>query len=291
MIAMDAEIGDAEDRAARVTGIVVYPVKSAGGTELTMAGVEPWGLAGDRRWAIVDEQGQRVKAVTCPAIMTITATPTVDGGLRLAAPDVPEPLVANPSPDGEGTPVGFARLDRAILAGPAAHAWLSEVLGRRVRLVWLDDPTRRPVSPARGGRPGDTLSLADTGPLLLTSNPSLRQLDEWIAAGAAERGEPAPRPLDMMRFRPNVVVDWDVPFAEDDWKRVRVGDVRFRVSELCDRCAVPTFDPKTLEQGKEPTRTLARHRRSEGKVWFGVRLIPEADGEIRIGDEVVPEPE
>jgi uncharacterized protein YcbX len=276
-------------RTGTITRIAVYPVKSAGGTELTSARVEPWGLAGDRRWAVVDERGQRVRAVTCPAIKTIAAAATVDGAIRLTAPDVPDMPVATPQPDGEAASVGFSRLDRAVLADPAAHAWLSEVLGARVRLVWLDDPTRRPVSAAHGGLPGDALSLADAGPLLLTSSSSLRRLDEWVAAGAAERGEPAPGPLDMMRFRPNVVVDWDTPFAEDHWKRVRIGEVPFRVSEPCDRCAVTLIEPTTLARGKEPIRTLARYRRSEKKVWFGIRLVPEEDGEIRIGDAVSPE--
>ena len=83
-------------------------------------------------------------------------------------------------------------------------------------LGWLDDPRRRSVSADHGGRPGDVLSLADAGPLLLASTASLRRLDDWIAAGAAERGEEPPAPLPMERFRPTVVVDGaETPFAED----------------------------------------------------------------------------
>jgi uncharacterized protein YcbX len=151
-----------------------------------------------------------------------------------------------------------------------------------VRLGWLDDPNRRPVSLAHGGRDGEPLTLADAGPLLLTSEASLRQLNEWIAA---ENREPA---AVMTRFRPNVVAGGvDEPFAEDRWTRVRIGDVRFRQAEQCDRCMMTMIEPDTLAQGKEPLRSLARHRRRDGKVWFGIRLIPESTGRISVGDRVV----
>jgi uncharacterized protein YcbX len=108
-----------------------------------------------------------------------------------------------------------------------------------------------------------------------------------MAETAAERGEERPAPLDMRRFRPNVVVD-DVPtpFDEDSWKRIRIGAVDFRVVKGCDRCVLPTVDPVTRVSGKEPTRTLARHRRWDGKVWFGVNLIPDGRGTIAQGDRV-----
>ncbi|WP_341844961.1 MOSC domain-containing protein [Micromonospora marina] len=75
------------------------------------------------------------------------------------------------------------------------------------------------------------------------------------------------------------------PFAEDGWSRVRIGAVDFRVSERCDRCSVTLIDPETLATGKEPIRTLSRHRRHDGKTWFGIRLVPLTTGEIRVGDE------
>jgi uncharacterized protein len=33
----------------------IYPVKSMGGVAVDAAEVEPWGLAGDRRWGVIDE--------------------------------------------------------------------------------------------------------------------------------------------------------------------------------------------------------------------------------------------
>ena len=47
-----------------------------------------------------------------------------------------------------------------------------------------------------------------------------------------------------------------------------------------------TIDPFTLTKGKEPIRTLARHRGWDGKVWFGVNLIPDGAGTLHVGDSV-----
>jgi uncharacterized protein YcbX len=143
----------------------------------------------------------------------------------------------------------------------------------------MDDPSRRPIGEKHGGRDGDVMSLADAGPVLLTSMASLRRLEEWVGM-----------PLAMGRFRPNVVIDGDLePFAEDDWPEVTIGGVRYRHGEVCDRCVVTTLDPATGAGGPEPIRTLARHRKWDGEVYFGVRLIPVGSGAIRVGDPVSPD--
>jgi uncharacterized protein len=165
--------------------------------------------------------------------------------------------------------------------------------------VWQPDPTTRPIAENRGGLPDEHLSLADAGPLLLVSRASLTQLDRWIAeeAGLPDVASLDPRdvsggaaahpePLNVVRFRPNVVIDGNEPFAEDGWSSVRIGEVTFRKTMICDRCVMPTIDPDTLAGGKEPTRTLARHRRWDGKTWFGIRLVPLGPGTIAVGDAV-----
>jgi uncharacterized protein len=256
------------------------------GTSVAVADVERSGLRGDRRWMVVDAAGTVVTARERHLLLSVTATPLDDDGVLLAAGGMPSLRVERPSgpPD---VPVELSRLATATAAGRAADTWLSALLGEQVRLVWLDDPARRPVSPQHGGLTGDPLSLADAGPVLLTTTASLRQVQQWVEQECAERGEPAPGPLDMVRFRPNVVVDGDLePFAEDAWRRLVIGEVTYRFAECCDRCVMTTIDPSTLRGGKEPLRALARHRRWGGKVWFGVRLVPTAAGRVAVGDEV-----
>jgi uncharacterized protein len=76
------------------------------------------------------------------------------------------------------------------------------------------------------------------------------------------------------------------PWAEDRWRRVRIGAVSFRVAEPCGRCVVTTTDQVTGVRGSQPLRMLGRKRRFGQRLVFGQNLIPETPGEIRIGDLV-----
>ena len=58
---------------------------------------------------------------------------------------------------------------------------------------------------------------------------------------------------------------------------------------VCDRCVMTTIDTITLARGKEPIRTLARHRRWDRKTRFGTRLVPLGTSTICVGDAVKPE--
>jgi uncharacterized protein len=166
----------------------------------------------------------------------------------------------------------------AAAAGPAADAWFRAYLGRTVRLVYLDDPARRPVDP-EFCQEGDVVSFADGYPLLLTSAGSLAELGRWLA----EDGEP---PVPMTRFRPSVVVAGAPPWAEDRWRRIRIGPVPFRVAKPCGRCVVTTTDQVTGERGSQPLKILGRRRRFGQQLVFGQNLIPDAPGVIRVGDPV-----
>src|SRR5699024_2937081 len=166
-------------------------------------------------------------------------------------------------------------------AGEAGSGWFSELLQAKVRLVWQDDVDRRRISPEHGGLPGEPLTLADAGPLLLVNRASVRRLAAWIA----ESGPPINRLIE--RVRPNLVVDGDIEaFAEDRWTQLRVGEVHFRLAENCDRCVLTTIDPVDLTRGSEPIRTLARRRKWDGKTWFGIRVVPLQPGTLRVGDPV-----
>jgi uncharacterized protein YcbX len=266
-----------------VTDLYRYPVKSCRGEQRVALPVEPWGLAGDRRWMIVDVYGEVVTAREYPRLVLVTPNLT-GGGIRLTRPGGPDLTVSAPGGD-ELIPVTVwqSRL-LAAPAGAAADAWFSAVTGEPVRLVYLDDPTRRRPNPDYS-RDGDRVSFADGYPLLLATESSLAKLNEAIAAGPRA----AEGPLPMRRFRPSVVVAGAGPWAEDGWRRLRIGEVTFRAVKGCDRCVLTTIDPDTAATGKEPIATLARTRRWDGKVWFGMNLIPDAPrpgNSIRVGDPV-----
>ena len=82
-------------------------------------------------------------------------------GLRLTAPDLPALEVATPDPAAQ-TPVSLwsSRLD-AVPAAAEADAWFSKALDRSVHLVHLDDPRKRPTSPATREREARTERIHD----------------------------------------------------------------------------------------------------------------------------------
>lgn len=278
----------------RLTGINVHPVKSTAGRPVRAAYVDRPGLRDDRTWMVVDGDGVLVSARECRALLRVVSDtpatdPGVSAGLRLRAAGHRDLLVATPA--GASLPVRLHRHDlTAVPAGTHADAWLRAVVGRDdLRLVWCDDPTRRPLNPAHSS-PGDHTAFADGYPVTVASEASLARLSDWIRETAADRGEQPAGPVPMTRFRPNLVVDGDRPFAEDEWSALEIGTgpdaVRLRVARPTDRCVMTTIDPVTLATGPEPIRTLARHRRPVDVTLFAVSMVPEGTGVVRLGDPV-----
>ena len=261
----------------RVVGLYRYPVKSLRGHALAQATVEPIGLAGDRRWMVVDEALRFLTIRQIPAMTTVDADLT-NAGIVLRHAEAGEAAVATP---GLETPLATVliwkdQVAARIVDGPGA-ALLTRVLGRPVRLAWLDDPRARPVDPEFGA-PDDHTSFADGYPALLTTVESLADLNGRLPAA-----------LDMRRFRPNIVVAGAPAWAEDGWLRVAIGAATFRVVKPCARCVITTRDPDTGAQTDphEPLRTLGSfHRASNGGVIFGQNLVTDATGEIAVGDPV-----
>jgi uncharacterized protein len=267
----------------RLESVHIYPLKSGRAVDLSESLVEPWGLAGDRRWLLVEPDGQfvtqRQDAAMARAI--VRYAPGGDGSIAVSADGGPELTI--PAPAGErGAEMLWVTIWSskvlAAAAGEAADEWFSRFLGRPVRLVYLDDPTRRQVDPDFG-RPDDRVSFADGYPLLLTTTGSLAGLCDWLIEDGSE-------PVPMNRFRPSAVISGTPAWAEDDWHRVRIGAVTFRVVKPCGRCVVTTTDQATGERGREPLKMLGRRRRIGQQLVFGQNAIPEATGTIRVGDEV-----
>ena len=259
----------------------IYPVKSCHRVDLDAAELEPWGLAGDRRWLITDLEGQQRTQRALPRMALIRASYGEEGRLRLHAPGMPE-LEVRPPKRGEGAEEASVSVwsftGPAARAGLAADAWLSTFLGKPSQLVHMDDTSVRPTNPTYS-RAQDRVSFADGYPLLLASAASLAALGDWIAEMG---GDPVP----MTRFRPNVVVEGTEPWAEDAWRRVRIGEQSFRMVKRCDRCVMTTVDAERgVFTGQQPLKALRKHRREGKGVYFGVNLIPDSVGPIKVGDE------
>jgi uncharacterized protein YcbX len=261
---------------AELAAIYCYPVKSLRGAARKTAKVELIGLAGDRRFLVVDASSRFRTIQQLPKMVQVEVE-TKPNGIVLRHDVAGTCFVSTPRGAAEETVTIWEDNVPALAAGGEADEYLSRLLGTPLRLVYLANPNGRRVETAIDAGE-DHVSFADVTPVLLTSMTSLADLS--ARAGAR---------IEMRRFRPNLVVSGAGPWQEDTWRAIRIGAVRFRVAMPCARCAITTRDPDTGEQldPYEPLRTLQRfHRGREGGAMFGQYLIPDNEGTIGIGDKV-----
>ena len=260
----------------RLAEIWTYPVKSLRGVRRARADVQTCGLAGDRRWMLADGNGRFFSQRDLPRMSQISAV--YESGELVLSIEGAGALRVHAPPAGEKRRVTvWHDALQALDAGDAASDWLSAAVGLPCRLMYQDDPASRPLDP-KYARPGDAVNLADAFPVLLTSAESLADLNRRLAHAVG-----------MLRFRSNLIVEGAAPWAEDGWRRLRIGAVVFRVAKPCDRCIITSIDPATGERPdhEEPLRTLKTFRRdAKGRVLFGQNLVPEVVGELREGAEV-----
>ncbi len=152
--------------------------------------------------------------------------------------------------------------------------WLTSVLGRPARLVWMPGSTVRPAKRGPAGA-SPRISFADAYSFLVVSCESLEALNARLA-----------EPLPMNRFRPNIVLEGGGPFAEDGWKTFRIGEIELDAAGPCARCVTTTTDQESGARGLEPLRTLATFRRDGSEVMFGQNANHRGTGMIRRGDPV-----
>jgi uncharacterized protein YcbX len=258
--------------ALTLTALYRYPVKSLGGEEYPELDVEGRGLAFDRQWMVVDAQGGFLTQRQQARMTLIGASVDDRGLLRLCAPGMPDMAVRSGADADQRVEVTiWGDSVSAMPAGHEADAWLSEFLALPCRLVCFPQEQVRAVDPGFS-RPPDQVGFADGFPFLLISQASLDDLNGRLQD-----------PVPMLRFRPNLVVEGCEAFAEDGWRRIRIGDVDFRVAKPCSRCVIPTIDLATGERGKEPLRTLMTYRRRDNKVYFGQNLIHDGVGRLAAG--------
>ena len=252
----------------------LFPVKSMRGMSVPRWQVGPRGLLHDRELMVVDPGGRFVTQRE-EAAMALVAAELAGDHLRLRAPGASPldlPLAARSS---ERVRVSIWNDEVAAEpVGAQADAWLSRVLARPVRLVRFPADQLRQVD-LRFARAGDAVGFADGFSFLLLTEASLADLSARVG-----------RPLPMARFRPNLVVAGAPPYAEDGWRRLRIGGIELELVKPCARCAITTIDPDTGEAGLEPLRTLATYRRTAGKVHFGWNLVHRGTGTLQVGDPV-----
>ena len=263
----------------RVSSLYSYPVKGCAPVTMAESQVTRAGLAHDRTFMVIGEDGDGYTQRRHPRLALIRPEVSADGSrLLLVYPgrDTFELEVDTERPrrDVRLFGVGYAGIDQ----GDGVAAWLSDALETSSRLVRVPPEHARVTD---GQTPG-TSAYADSCPIHLLSTAALHELNRRLVACGAS-------PMAVNRFRPNIVVSGsDRPHIEDGMRCVRIGDAELGYAKLAIRCVVTTVDQvRGAKTGPEPLRTLAGYRRAaEGGVAFGVKFAVAETGHVAVGGAI-----
>lgn len=264
----------------KIEGLNIHPLKSGRAIPVESATVRLDGLAGDRRFMVVEPDGRFITQRELQTLARIEAT-AVGDSLHLEMGG--SQLFASFEPDDRMDVIIWDSPVNAAVADEAVNDALSGWLARPVKLVHMDALARRAEGEEWAGRPAP-VGFADGFPVLVTTTGSLADLNETLVAKGQE-------PVGMDRFRTNILVSCDEPWAEDLWETIEINGIVFDFVKPCSRCIMTTQDQRTGERiGGNPIQGLAEKRMSADRrvpgVLFGWNAVPRGEGEVRLGDAV-----
>ncbi|UJR11846.1 hypothetical protein I4U23_016026 [Adineta vaga] len=283
-----------------VKELIIYPIKSCRGIKIQEALVTKYGLAllsnpriFDRRWMIV-KNGRHLSQRVLPRMALIQVS-LIEDDLCLQAPNMSNLCISIKSLPKEeiqcfcwDQPIMGLRYDNKV-----SH-WLRTFFETddEIDLVVFDDEKfqGRLVKNCEApnvARDGDTIVYHDMSPIHLCSLASVADLNTRLK-----------KTIQVYNFRPNIIVEnVNQPYAEDCWREVQIGPIKFTWIAAGIRCLLPTVDPTTgiKDPDLEPWKTLQSYRLKpdtyRDKALFGIDLAPTDEynnilGIIRVGDPI-----
>ncbi|WP_424405729.1 MOSC domain-containing protein [Pasteurella sp. PK-2025] len=254
--------------------LYLYPIKSTQAYQVSQAMVQLQGLNFDREFMLTEPNGTFITARKDPALFAFSTFP-LSMGIAVHHQDGSTLHIYYPDFLQQHSCEVWGNHFPSWVAKPEINQWFSEKIGRPVQLRWLGQQSARHIK----NHLNNPVSFADGYPILLTTHASLNALQQHCE-----------QPINMRQFRPNIVLDGDVPFIEQQWQKIQIGEVVFVHSRPCERCVLTTRHPDNaqMDPKMEPFRTLKKiNTNDQGKPLFGINLIPQNTGIIRVNDPVI----
>jgi uncharacterized protein YcbX len=255
--------------------INIYPIKSLGGISLQSSEVEERGLKYDRRWVLVDESNKFFTQRDFSEMALIKVFVEKDGLKIQHKTKFVEQLFI---------PFEFehSKTDKVVIWDDTVTGkfynnqiddWFSEILEIKCHLVKMPETTKRVVDTSYAKN--KIVSFADGYPFLIIGQSSLNDLNARMET-----------PLLMNRFRTNFVFTGGKPFEEDEWRKIKIGEIAFEVVKPCARCVITTTNQETAERLHEPLLTLSKYRKIDNKVMFGQNMVSDRTGKVAIESRI-----
>lgn len=283
-------------RHALIDQLWVYPVKSCAGISVQQAVLTDTGLDLDRAWMVVDAQGHMLTQRRVPR-MALIQPELRHAELVLRAPGMLALHLSIERAEASTQVQVWQDTVPAFDMGALAAQWFTDFLNvGPLRLVRFD-PEHFRLASREWTKDVDAFNqFSDGFPVLVTSTASLDELNTRL-------GQQGQAPVDMRRFRANVVLRGETPEAWGAHDEDRVGvmtvttdgeAVQLKPVKPCPRCPMPNVNPDTAEVSPAVSDTLRTYRqdpRVKGAVTFGMNAIPLSGlGEVlRVGQRVSAE--
>lgn len=233
-----------------------YPVKSMMGEELNSAIITNNGILGDRSYALLDLETNKIVSAKNPK-----KWPEI---FSFHARYIEVPTLENIIP-----PVWITLPDGNIIRSDQADAeqLLSLVLKRTISLsnkaeqhasleqYWPEfEGKNTEISNEAISGAADEGSFFDYASLHILTTASLTKLQQLYPEGH----------LEARRFRPNLIIATppeQTGFVENDWvgKTLSIGDVKLLITDPCPRCVMPTLAQGDLAKDAKILRTIAEN--------------------------------
>jgi MOSC domain-containing protein len=260
----------------KLTQLKIYPVKSLPGISLEESIVEERGFKYDRRWMLVDNENMFITQRLFPQMVFIDVKIKND-----------ELVFTHRGKNIEPLKISLTEYTRNIvnvniwddfcdanIYDKEVNDWFSEAIDSNCRLAYMPQTTQRRTS-TKYFQESKNVSFADGYPFLIIGEESLNHLNSRLD-----------KPVHMDQFRPNIVFSGGTEYDEDNWNRIKIGELEFFVVKPCARCVITTIDTATASKNKEPLATLSTYRKFDNKIMFGQNAIGPSKGKLRIGDKI-----
>ncbi|XP_059661845.1 molybdenum cofactor sulfurase isoform X2 [Cornus florida] len=288
--------------------ITIYPIKSCAGFSVDSWPLCSTGFLHDREWLLKSLNGEILTQKKVPEMCFISTSIDLNLGiLFVESPRCKVKLQIKLELDsyvaGRDAMDLLAQSYEVQGSGDEVDIWFSNAVGRPCTLLRCSGLNNYfCLKKSRGVgmcRDDETkLNFVNEAPFLLISEESVSDLNNRLSSNVQIGPHRPPTQVNPMRFRPNIVISGGEPYAEDEWRSLKIGKDFFRSLGGCNRCQMINlnFQAGEVQRSNEPLATLASYRRVKGKIFFGILLRYESsnkvgtgtDSWLRVGQELHP---